>query len=50
MVMQFKKNIKTYGKKDGYVWILEGLRNGELLINNPSKLLRNGQKVYVMDR
>ncbi len=39
------KPIDVYRKKDGRVWILSGLKEGDVYIQNPSPFLKEGQYV-----
>lgn len=43
-----QKTIKIHAKKDGNVWVADGIKEGEFVINNPSALLKNGQKIKIM--
>ncbi len=42
-----QKTVSIYGKKDGYVWVRDSLRTGDIVIDNPSPFLKEGQKVSV---
>lgn len=44
-----QKSVKIFSKKDGNVWLKEGLNKGDMVIDNPSSLLKTGQKVKIID-
>ena len=40
-----KKDVEVLGKSDGMIWISEGLQAGDLIVDNPSPFLKEGQDV-----
>ncbi len=40
-----QKIVSVYGRKDGFVWIRDSLKPGDIVIDNPSPFLKEGQKV-----
>ncbi len=40
-----KKDVTVSGRKDGFVWIRDSLKSGDVVIDNPSPFLKEGQKV-----
>lgn len=42
------KDISIKEQKNGYVWVSKGLSKNEILINNPSPFIRDGQAVEIV--
>ena len=42
------KNITIKEQKNGYVWISDGIEKNEIIVNNPSPFIREGQLVEIV--
>ena len=42
------KNITIKEQKNGYVWISDGIEKNEIIVNNPSPFIREGQLVEII--
>lgn len=40
-----QKTLKIVGKKDGFIWTDDSIKDGDILIDRPSPFLKEGQKV-----
>ena len=43
------KSITIKEQKNGYVWIADGLSKNEIVINNPSPFIKEGQIVNIVN-
>lgn len=44
-----KKEVQLAGRADGMLWISQGLEEGEVVVDNPSPFLKEGQRVEYED-